>query len=169
MDLSQSFHQRLVISPEAGEMRDGTIRYLMMRPDALMGMFARLSPAARAEAIDALAASVAENGGKSVKAYRASGAADPEALMQTIAATSAELGWGLWRFERTGQEEIRVTVENSPFADGIGTSDLPVCGAIRGILTAMGPLLLDGNRLQVTETRCHAVSGGKTCSFLLSC
>lgn len=169
MDLALGFHQRLAITPDKGEMRDGAIRYLMMRPDALMGMFARLSPAARAEALDALAASVAENGGKSVRAYRDSGAADPEALMRTIVQTSAELGWGLWTFDRQGEDGFRVTVRNSPFADGIGSAEAPVCGAIRGILTAMGPLLTGGKDVTVTETQCHAVSGTGTCSFTVSC
>lgn len=169
LDLTRSFRQRISFDTDAGEIRDGAIRYLIMRPDALMGMFARLSPAARAEAIDALAASVAENGGKSVKAYRDNGAADPEALMQTIVATSADLGWGDWSFDRTDDTGFAVTVRNSPFADGIGSSDVPVCGAIRGILTAMGPLLTGGKDVTVTETDCHAVSGTGTCSFVVSC
>jgi hypothetical protein len=94
MDLSQSFHQRLNITPAQGEMRDGAIRYLMMRPDVLMGMFARLPESIRGEALTALTASVAENGGKSVKAYRDSGAADPGGGLETLAPPPRGRGGG---------------------------------------------------------------------------
>lgn len=167
MDMSLRFHERLKIAPEDGEMRDGAIRYLMMRPDALMGMFARLGTAARAEAFAALTASVADHGGRSVKAYHDSGAADPEALMQTIIDTSAELGWGLWSFERKADDLIEVTVRNSPFADGHGPSDTPVCAPICGILTAMGPLLMEGRKVTVGEAQCHAVSSTGDCRFTI--
>ncbi|WP_460274200.1 V4R domain-containing protein [Celeribacter sp. ULVN23_4] len=167
MDLSQSFHQRLNITPEKGEMRDGGIRYLMMRPDVLMGMFARLPDAARAEALTALTASVAENGGKSVKAYRDSGAVDPAAMMKTIADTSGELGWGVWSFETVSPERIDITVTNSPFADGIGHSDKPVCAPIKGMLTAIGPLLLNCDAVEAVEISCHAQTGKGPCRFTL--
>jgi hypothetical protein len=43
----------------------GGIRYMMIRPDALMGLFRRLEPAERADAFEAIAASILEHGGKS--------------------------------------------------------------------------------------------------------
>ncbi|SFK26393.1 4-vinyl reductase [Celeribacter neptunius] len=167
MDLSRSFHQRLSITPKKGEMRDGAIRYLMMRPDVLMGMFARLDGHTRSEALAALTASVAENGGKSVKAYRDSGATDPGAMMQTIADTSAELGWGIWSFDTIGPDRIEVSVENSPFAVAFGVSDRPICAPIKGMLSAIGPLLLDCATVEVTEITCHAEIGGGPCRFTL--
>ncbi len=165
MDLSRGFHDRLRIDEGRGEMRDGAIRYLMMRPDALMGMFPRLLPDTRAAAMEALAASVAEHGGRSVQAYRDSGAADPEAMMRTIAETSAALGWGLWSFGRHGPDRIDVTVAGSPFAEGIGEADIPACAPIRGMLAAIGPLLLGCEAVKVQETSCHAVAGMDPCRF----
>lgn len=165
MDLSLRFHQRLTITPEKGEMRDGAIRYLMMRPDVLMGTFERLPEAARAEALSALTASVAENGGKSVKAYRDSGAVDPDAMMRTIAVTSSELGWGVWSFETVSPDEIQITVANSPFAHGVDHSDRPICAPIKGMLTAIGPLLLSCETAEVTEISCHAQTKEGLCHF----
>ena len=43
----------------------GGIRYMMIRPDALMGLFRRLDPPQRAAAFEAIAASIREHGGKS--------------------------------------------------------------------------------------------------------
>lgn len=167
MDLSQRFHQRLNIIPEKGELRDGAIRYLMMRPDVLMGMFARMSDAARDEALSALTASVVENGGKSVKAYRDSGAVDPTAMMAIITDISGELGWGVWSFDTISPERIDITVANSPFADGIGHSDKPICAPITGMLTAVGPLLLNCEAVEVVEVVCRAQTRQGPCRFTL--
>jgi predicted hydrocarbon binding protein len=171
MDLSLSFHQRLNITPEKGEMRDGAIRYLIMRPDVLMGMFARLPETARAEALSARAASAAQNGGKSVKAYRDSGAVQPEAMMKPSAATSGELGWGVWSFETISPEQIDISVKNSPFAFGIGDSgrlsETPICAPITGMLTAIGPLLLGCETVDVAEVSCHAQTAKGLCHFTI--
>lgn len=47
------FRDRVTWHPDHGEIRDGDIRYMMIRPDALMGIFSRLPPDMRAEALDA--------------------------------------------------------------------------------------------------------------------
>ncbi|MFT8245476.1 V4R domain-containing protein [Roseomonas sp. BN140053] len=157
------FRNRLQFDAARGEYRDGAIRYMMLRHDALMGLFARLPEAERLAALDALGASVREFGGRSVESYRAAGADDAARMMDTIAATAPELGWGIWRFSREG-EALVLAVENSPFAAGIGTSAHPVCHAIVGMLTALGPILL-GKPASVEETQCAAVAGGSTCRF----
>ena len=65
---SPCFADRLVRDAERGEWRDGETRYLLLRQDSLMGMFRRLAPSARDEALAALAAAVAEAGGRSAGA-----------------------------------------------------------------------------------------------------
>jgi uncharacterized protein len=167
MDLTQGFHARLQIAPERGEMRDGDIRYLMMRPDALMGAFMRLPDAARADALAALGASVADHGGRSVTAYRDNGAANPEALLSVITVTSAALGWGVWEVHPAAAGELEITVRNSPFAAGAGRSDSPVCAAITGILSAVAPLIA-GSGAKARETACAAQTGENCCHFRIS-
>ncbi|MFG1394942.1 hypothetical protein [Xanthobacter agilis] len=169
MDLALPFHARLTRDPAQGEMRDGSIRYLMMRPDALMGLFARLDAQARKAALAALSASVAEFGGRSVAAYRASGAAAPEPLMRTIAETSAALGWGCWSFAPQPRGAVEVRVENSPFASALaasGGSDCPCCAPIVGILSALAPVLA-GDGAVAREVECGAVTAGPSCRFLV--
>jgi hypothetical protein len=60
---------RLTIDAARGEIRDQGRRYLMLRPDVLMGMLRGLDGQARQAALDALAASVARHGRDSVLAY----------------------------------------------------------------------------------------------------
>ncbi len=157
-----AFRDRLTFDAARGEYRDGDIRYLMMRPDALMGLFAELPPQARAEALAALARSVARFGGRSARSYRAAGADSPAALLDTIAATAPQLGWGVWELRRE-DDALHLRVENSPFAAGSGASADPVCAAIAGMLCAVGELVLGGD-VSVTEESC-AATGAACCRF----
>ena len=145
--------------PALGELRDGDIRYLLIRHDSLMGLFTRLPEAARSQALAALADSVAEHGGRSAARYRAE---DPEKLLVTIASKASQLGWGRWTFERQG-DSIVLTVENSPFACGFGKADVPVCAAITGMLRAAAALAL-GGQVHAEEISC-AAAGAATCVF----
>ncbi|HEX2542220.1 MAG TPA: hypothetical protein VHM00_14185 [Caldimonas sp.] len=137
---------RLVFDAEGGTVRDGARRYVLMRPDVLMGAFARLEPKARSMALDAFAASAEEHGGDSLAAYFASVGGDASALLDATAAAAADLGWGRWSFRRDG-DGLRLTVTGSPFAHGFvaaaadGPAE-PVCTPIRGLLAAAARLVL---------------------------
>ena len=157
-----AFRDRLTFDGARGEYRDGDIRYLMMRPDALMGLFAELPEAARGEALAALAHSVARFGGRSARSYRAAGAATPAALLDSIAATAPQLGWGVWEL-RLEDDALHLTVENSPFAAGFGASAQPVCAAVTGMLRAVGELVF-GGEVSAAEDSC-AATGAACCRF----
>jgi hypothetical protein len=143
--------QRLTFDTARGEIRDQARRYLMMRPDVLMGMLHRLDPPARQPVLDAFAASVAAHGRDSVLAYLAH--AGGEGLLQAMAVAAADLGWGRWRFVQ-GPDRLELTVENSPFADGFGHAAHPVCAPIAGMLQAVAEVLFG----------CPAISSERTCA-----
>jgi predicted hydrocarbon binding protein len=146
--------QRLAFDAEHGEIRDQARRYLMLRPDVLMGMLRRLEPPARDAALDAFAASVAEHGKDSVLAYLAHLGGDRVRLLQAMQDAAADLGWGRWRFELR-QGGLRLSVENSPFVAGFGHSVHPVCAPIRGMLQAVAEVVLEA-RVMVSESACAA-------------
>jgi len=154
---------RLVHDTAAGEIRDGNIRYVMLRTDALMGLFQRLAEPARAQALAALGDSIHENGGRSAAAYRASGAAG-SALLDVIVETAPQLGWGLWTFADRGPERLVLEVRNSPFVHGHGPSATPVCSPIAGMLRAVAGMVLDAPA-DVEESLC-AAHGGAVCRFI---
>ncbi|KRW95245.1 4-vinyl reductase [Paracoccus sp. MKU1] len=165
VDTARRFRQRLHHDHETGQLSDGPIRYLIMRPDALMGMFDRLPTSARAEALAALAGSVAEFGGRSVTAYLQARPGNFEALLRVIEQISADLGWGLWRFQAGQDGNYGLTVRNSPFAAGIAQpASQPACAPIQGMLTAIAAQIF-GNGGKVIETHCAACHGGDTCHF----
>lgn len=157
-----AFRERLAFDAGRGELRDETRRYMLIRPEALMGLFRRLPAAARRDALQALADSIVEQGSDSARAYQALGAADADALLETVAATAPQLGWGIWRLERS-EDALRLTVENSPFAAGFGASGEPVCAPILGMLRAVSGMVL-GTETEVRETACKAC-GGARCAF----
>jgi predicted hydrocarbon binding protein len=162
-EASRSFRERLVWDAAKGEIVDGPVRYLLIRPDTFMGLFARLDPVGRGAALDALRDATREFGGRSASRYQDMGASDADRLFATIAATAPQLGWGRWSFRRT-DDNIALAVENSPFAAGIGSADQPVCAAIAGMLGAVASLAL-GRPMAGEEIECSAVAGHGPCRF----
>src|SRR4051794_1965702 len=92
-----ALHERLVFDTERGAVVDGPRRYVLLRADVLMGLFANLEGDARAAALEAFRRSVAAHGSDSVQAYRQAVVA--EALPSLMEAAAASLGWGRWRFD----------------------------------------------------------------------
>lgn len=145
-----------------GALHDGPRRYLMMRPDVLMGLLRRLPPAERARAADAFAESVADHGVDSIRAYFRQVGEDPSALLASTAAAAADLGWGRWSFV-PAPGRLGLRVDDSPFAAGYGASDVPVCAPIRGLLRAVAGVAA-GVDADVDERRCVA-RGDACCEF----
>ncbi|MEM8853639.1 MAG: V4R domain-containing protein [Pseudomonadota bacterium] len=154
-----SFRERLR-HDSAGAYYDGSIRYMMIRPDALMGLFARLDEDARQAALEALAHSITEHGGRSARSYVNPDEID--ALTTIIAETAPQLGWGVWRFEPASEDALTVHVENSPFAEGAAFAGA-VCHPIVGMLRAVGAMVF-GKPCDVHEVHC-ANDGADRCHF----
>ena len=148
----KSFRERLEHHDTAGELRDGEIRYLMIRTDSLMGMFRRLPEDERRHALKAFGESLAEAGADSTKRVQALGAASGDKLLEAVTASAAQLGWGSFDFDAEFAKLGRVTlsVANSPFVAGFGRCTHPVCAPIAGMFTAVSGILL-GRRTEVHE------------------
>ncbi len=157
------FRDRLRFDGSRGEYRDGAVRYMMLRPDALMGILAELPEAMRPQILAAFARSVTRAGGQSARTYQDAGAATPADLARIIEQTAPELGWGIWSLA-LAPHTLALTVANSPFAAGHGPAAAPVCAPIAGMLGAIGPMIL-GRPVAVHETACAAVAGGGQCHF----
>lgn len=162
MPQRRRFLNRLAFDPEAGTLRDGEIRYLMIRDDTLMGLFKHLPEPARTAAFTALAESTFEFGSRSAAKYRASGAAGA-ALLDVIVETAPQLGWGVWSFTERATDRLTLEVRNSPFVSGHGPSAVPVCAPIAGMLRAVSGMVLDCPTA-VAESAC-AAQGGVVCRF----
>lgn len=156
--------QRLLFDLTRGEVRDHDRRYLMMRPDVLMGMLRRLGDDARDVALAAFADATAEHGQRSIQAYLESLPGGGDALLDLIYQTSPALGWGRWDFERL-DGGLALNVFNSPFAAGYGVADRPVCAPISGMFRTIAGIVL-GHAVQVEEIACAAMQAHATCRFV---
>jgi predicted hydrocarbon binding protein len=159
--MSSTFQERLSYDAEQGMLLDQTRRYMMIRPDALMGIFRRLPEDQRMAALQAFAESIAEQGGDSARAYVAMGGTG-EKLLDVIAATAPELGWGRWQFT-IAKDHYTLHVRNSPFAAGFGPSTHPVCAPIIGMFGAVTSIVA-GQPMQAREVSCAAM-GAEICQF----
>jgi predicted hydrocarbon binding protein len=161
MSVVPTFRERLSFDARQGALVDQSRRYLLIRPEALMGIFRRLPEPARRQALEAFEGSVVEQGSDSARAYAAM-SGDGEALARTVAATAPQLGWGVWDIH-VEPNVIRLTVRNSPFAAGFGQSDCPVCYPILGMVRAVATMIF-GRRATARETECMAC-GSEICHF----
>ncbi|WP_339757221.1 V4R domain-containing protein [uncultured Hoeflea sp.] len=161
-----SFLDRLAYDAETGEHTDSGIRYMMIRPDAFMGILHELPEEDRPRVLEAMARSITTQGAKSAQAYQKMGASDSTALLNVIAGTAPELGWGIWTFSEPDADGFTLQVRNSPFAAGYGAAPWPVCAPIRGMLVAVGQMVL-GQAVSVSETSC-AACGSEICQFAIS-
>ena len=141
----------------------GGIRYMMIRPGALMGLFRRLDPPQRAAAFEAITASILEHGGKSAASYAGHGRDAADALIARIESTAPQIGWGNWQISLR-EDGIDLTVDNSPFVAGYGLSDDPVCAPIRGMLAAVTRQIF-GVDAVVDEIECAATGRTNACRF----
>lgn len=154
------------LSWQGGAVHDGPRRYLMMRPDVLMGALAALDDAARAALLTAWAESTRLHGGASLQAYAQQVGGDAQALMAATTAAAADLGWGAWTL-RPQPWGLSLQVAGSPFAEGWRTAaglpaTAPVCAPVRGMLTALAGLL-PGGPLRVDEVHCAATQADGAC------
>lgn len=147
--------------PEDGALFQGDIRYVLMRPDVVMGILRHVAdPAAL---VDVMRRSACEHAVNSFNSYRQSGAvgnADPVAHCCNMA---SQLGWGSWNIAEKSSGRYVVEVVNSPFAlaaSGVGQA---VCGWIAGVLQAV-TVADEHPSAQVDETACVA-RGDDCCRF----
>lgn len=159
---AEGLRTRLRWDAAQGAIHDGPRRYLMMRPDVLMGTLARLPDAVRAQVQDAFAESVAAHGIDSIRAYFRQVGDDPPRLMATTVQAAADLGWGDWSFAPE-RGLLGLVVTNSPFAQGAGAAARPVCAPIRGMLQAVATVAT-GIECEAVELRCVAC-GAPRCEF----
>lgn len=150
-----AIHERLRFDTAQGEVLDGDRRYVLLRADVLMGLFARLPEAERVRALGAFGASAFEHGGASVRAYARTVPGDASALFRTVGEGAASLGWGAWRYE-LGASTGRLHVHNSPFARFSPASTTPCCAPIAGIFRAVCEQTW-GHAVTVEELQCAAV------------
>lgn len=148
--------------PNAGTIWDQDIRYMLMRPDVLMGIGSELGD--QRAFLRALEASTFANARASFEAYLELDLLNGD-FLSTITGFAGRLGWGEWRVAESVEGMDHLRVHGSPFASGIGHSDIPACAPISGILRALY-LVVKGREARVKEVQC-AAQGFHECRFTI--
>lgn len=151
------------LDPTAGRLTEDGIRYVMMRPDVLMGVAHELSAEHAAIFFKALENSAFRHAQASFSQYQSRKINVTGEEISGWFAVAARLGWGRWSLAQIGDHGYEVIVHDSPFAAGHGPSAVPVCGAISGVLKAM-LLVAGGDVADVQEVAC-AAQGSPSCRF----
>lgn len=159
------FRDKLRWNTEQGTIEDGPARYILVRADALMGLF-RLLPAREQQgALQAFEQSVAEYGGKSARRYHEARPLGAPDILNLVVAGASLLGWGHWSLEPDDGRLI-VHVENSPFVHGFGDAGFYVCSPIAGMLQAAATIACD--QPMIAKETCCAAAGDGNCRFELA-
>lgn len=157
--------QGLEWDADRGRLTFNQVRYLLIRPETLIG-FQKAAEAELGERAGALLYAGGFTGG-SLSSYRYKevfGYSDRE-IVTFMCRMGGQIGWG--RFEllelnlTTGS--LIVQVHGSPFAEAYGTADHGVCHFIRGVLAGLGTTIF-GAEVKATETHCAAM-GDPHCQF----
>lgn len=149
-----------------GEIYDGEIRYLLIRPDVLMGLLKNLHPDSRSIALQVFEQSAFENGMASMLEYKSLDFASTADALDHFCHKGATLGWGRWNHSADETGNPIFTVTNSPFAEGYGPCNHPVCAPIAGIIRASISVYF-GRDCSVKETSC-AAQEGNCCIFVVN-
>lgn len=155
----------LEYDPGAGALSFKGVRYLLVRPETIMGLYRAISIDSPDKAGDLFFRAGFVGGRLSAQKYKEVFSLGDQALVEYMARMGGQLGWG--RFDLVSldleRKELEVAVYNSPFASAHGPSAVPVCHFIRGVLAGVGEEIFQ-SRVDSSEKTCMAI-GGSNCRF----
>lgn len=160
-----SIIEQLKYDPDAGALTYRDVRYLLIRPETIVGFQKAIEKHSRKGARQALFQGGYQGGYLSAKKYKeVQNLSDSETLtfMMTM---GAEIGWGNFQLTEYDLEnrKMQIRVANSAFARVYGQSTEGVCHLIRGVLSGLATVLFSSNST-ASEIRCLA-RGDECCEF----
>ena len=140
-------------------------RYLLIRPETLVGVQWAAERAAGFDAArDLLVAGGNLGGSQAAATYRQS-AVEVRPLAERMAARGTAIGWGRLTVESVEPGTVVFTATDSPFVDAYGGSERPVCHILTGALEGFGRSALSPDA-SAEEIECTAV-GASACRFVV--
>ena len=143
----------------AGRLSYRGARYLLVRPETLAALQRAVEALVGDGATACLVAGGRAGGGSALRGLE--GPADQ--VIARLLEMGGRIGWGAFALERFTQDELVVTVSDSPFAAAYGPAGGPVCHLTRGVLERLAELAF-GGPAAVRETACGA-AGAPRCRF----
>lgn len=154
------------LSFEPGHLTFKGIRYMLIRPDTIVGFQKAVEAAVGQEkCAEIMMAGGITGGTKSSQQYKKAFDCSEEEIVSLMCKMGGELGWGDFHLQQLDKEAGHLVVEvtDSPFAAAYGQSEVSVCHMIRGVMIALGTLIFKG-KVSSFETTCIA-KGNERCRF----
>ena len=163
-----SIIDKLVYDPASGALTYRDVRYLLIRPETIVGFQKTIEKYSRTCAQEALFQGGYRGGYLSAKKYKEMQSLSDSETISFMMTMGAEIGWGNFQLIEYDFEirKLQIRVKNSAFAEAYGDSTEGVCHLINGVLSGLATILFSQNCMG-SETECLA-KGDKHCVFHIS-
>jgi len=163
-----SIIDQLVYDPVSGALTYRDVRYLLIRPETIVGFQKAIEKQSQTRAIDALFEGGYQGGYLSAKKYKEIQNLSDKDTINFMMAMGAEIGWGNFKLDQYdfAKKKLQISVEDSPFAAAYGDSSEGVCHLTRGVLCGLATILFSRS-CTACEAECVA-KGDHHCVFLIS-
>ena len=160
--------EQLSYNRDSGALTYRDVRYLLIRPETIVGFQKSIEKYSITVAQEALFQGGYRGGYLSAKRYKeAQNLSDIETI-RFMMSMGAEIGWGNFRLIKYDfkNRNLQIRVKNSAFAEAYGQSSKGVCHLVSGVLSGLGTVLFACN-CTASESHCLA-KGNKDCVFHVS-
>jgi predicted hydrocarbon binding protein len=152
----------------SGVIRQGDLRYVMMRPDTLANIQKGVEDRLGSKSAEYLyTAGASWSLGVLQRMKRALPEDDGE-LLHLFCEHATQLGWGDWQLEvmQPHEKGLAIRVRNSPIAEAYGQSDQPVCHLLAGAVSGACEFICHMPSACIEQT--CAAQGASDCLFVAS-
>lgn len=136
-------------------------RFLLVRPETLVGFQKAVEREAGDVAKRCLMAGGVDGGGRSARRLCDGGLKGRE-VVEAMGRMGTQIGWGRFRVDSYGDAGFVIAVESSPYAEAYGASQMPVCHFLAGVARGIGEAVYGA--ATVSEVSC-ASAGATACRF----
>ena len=160
-----SIIDQLVYDSASGALTYRDIRYVVIRPETIVGFQKTIEKHSWKGAQDALFQGGYQGGYLSAKKFKEMQNLSDSETINFMMTMGAEIGWGHFQLIDYDFEnyKLQIKVENSAFAEAYGESTEGVCHLINGVLSGLATVLFGRNCIGA-ETQCLA-KGDQHCIF----
>ncbi len=163
-----SIIDQLMYDPALGALTYRDVRYLLIRPETIVGFQKTIEKHSRTGAQEALVQGGYRGGYLSAKKYKEMQNLSDSETISFMMTMGAEIGWGNFQLIEYDIEnrKLQIRVENSAFAEAYGDATEGVCHLISGVISGLASVIFSIN-CTASETQCLA-KGDECCEFNVS-
>ena len=160
-----SIINQLVYDSASGALTYRDVRYVVIRPETIIGFQKTIEKHSREGARDALFQGGYQGGYLSAKKFKETQNLSDTETIDFMMTMGAQIGWG--HFDLIDYDfknrKLQIRVLNSAFAEAYGDATEGVCHLINGVLSGLAAVLF-GRNCMGSETECLA-KGDPHCVF----